>query len=59
MILNKRIWQYVDEDMLRGKREAKGYILQGDLNAWLGNQFIPNDPRQQNVNGKCMGDLLT
>ena len=54
----KLFWKYVEEDVLRAKSEGKGYILQGDLNAWLGNKFIPNDPRPQNVNGKCMADFL-
>ena len=51
-------WQYIEEDILRAQIEGKGYILQGDLNAWLGNKIIPNDPRPQNSNGKIMADML-
>ena len=32
--------------------------MQGDLNAWLGNTIIKNDPRNQNKNGKLMEEFL-
>ena len=51
-------WKYLEEDVNRAKIEGKGYILQGDLNAWLGKNVIQNDPRPQNTNGKCMEDFL-
>ena len=37
---------------------GKGFILQGDLNAWLGNKLISEDPRKQNKNGKFMEQFL-
>ena len=51
-------WKYLEEDVNREKIEGKGYILQGDLNAWLGKNVIQNDPRPQNTKGKCMEDFL-
>ena len=51
-------WQYLDEEAKRADEDGKGFILQGDLNAWLGNKHIPNDPREQNKNGKFMESFL-
>ena len=51
-------WKYLEEDVNRAKMEGKGYILQGDLNSWLGKNVIKNDPRPQNTNGKCMEEFL-
>ena len=53
-----KFWQYLEEESKKAKLEGKGYILQGDLNAWLGSRIIPNDPRDQNKNGKIMEDFL-
>ena len=53
-----KFWKYCEEDVKRAKSEGKGYILQGDLNSWLSQKIIPNDPRPQNMNGKLMEDFL-
>ena len=50
----EKFWKYLEEDAIRANIEGRGFIIQGDLNAWLGNKFIPNDPRPQNENGKLM-----
>ena len=50
-------WQYLDEEAKRAEEEGKGFILQGDLNAWLGNKLLPGDPRAQNKNGKLFEEL--
>ena len=44
--------EYLDERAKMAKKEGKGFILQGDLNAWIGSDLIPNDPHKQNKNGK-------
>ena len=54
----KKFWDYLDEDARRAENEGKGFILQGDLNAWLGKTHIQKDHRQQNENGKLMSDFL-
>ena len=53
-----RFWDYLDEDAKRAENEGKGFILQGDLNAWLGKNHIEKDHRKQNENGKLMADFL-
>ena len=52
-----KFWKYLEEDVKWAKIEGKGYILQGDLNAWLSQKLIPNDPRPQNMNGRLMEDF--
>ena len=38
---NKEIfWNYLEKEAKRAYTEGKGYILQGDLNSWLGNKII-------------------
>ena len=44
-------WQYLHEEAQKADCEGEGFLLQGDLNAWLGCDIIPNDPRTQNDNG--------
>ena len=51
-------WKFLDEEAKRADEENKGFILQGDLNSWVGKTIIPNDPRLQNQNGKLMADFL-
>ena len=48
------VWNYLGNEAKRADKEGKGYILQGDLNSWLVNNIIKNDPRPQNKNGKLM-----
>ena len=45
-------WQYLHEEAEKAKTYGKGFILQGDLNAWLGNNMLPGDLHVQNRNGK-------
>ena len=51
-------WQYLDEEAKKADIEGEGFLLQGDLNAWLGSDIIPNDPRTQNNNGKRFHNFL-
>ena len=53
-----KFWKYLDEEAKKADMEGKGFILQGDLNAWLGQYIIPNDPRKQNENGRMMEDFI-
>ena len=53
-----RFWDYLDEEAKRAEKEGKGFILQGDLNSWLGKEHISKDTRKQNENGKLMADFL-
>ena len=51
-------WQFLEEEAIRAENEGNGFILQGDLNAWLGNELIPGDTRLKNVNGKLMESFM-
>ena len=51
-------WKYLDEECERAKKEGNGFILQGDLNAWLGPNIIPGDNKTQNVNGKFLVNFV-
>ena len=41
-------WQHLSEEAHRSSAQGKGFILQGDLNAWLGPDLIPGDCHEQN-----------
>ena len=45
-------WKYLDDDAKRADKDGKGFLLQGDMNSWLGPKMIPGDKRKQNNNGK-------
>ena len=51
-------WKYLDEEVMNAKHSGSGLIIQMDGNLWAGNSVIPNDPRQQNRNGKMFEDFL-
>ena len=51
-------WKYLDEEALIAKNAGSGLIIQMDGNLWAGRQIIPNDPRQQNRNGKLFEEFL-
>ena len=53
-----RFWDYLDEEAKRAEKEGKGFILQGDLNSWIGKEHISKDTRNQNENGKLMADFM-
>ena len=52
-------WKYLAEEAQRAKYEGKGFILQGDLNAWMGPDMLPGDVHPQNRNGKLFATFLT
>ena len=42
----------MEEECERAKTEGNGFLLQGDLNAWLEPAVLPGDTKQQNQNEK-------
>ena len=54
----EKSWKYLDEEAKRSNSEGEGFILQGDLNAWLGHNIILNDQRKQNENERMMEEFL-
>ena len=53
-----QFWKYISEQANRAKACGNGFVLQGDLNAWLGPEFIKGDTREQNRNGKLFATFL-
>ena len=51
-------WKYLSEEATRASETGKGFILQGDLNSWLGPKLIPGDERIQNKNGKLFETFI-
>ena len=51
-------WKYFDEECERAKKEGNGFILQGDLNSWLGPEILPGDTKHQNQNGKLFVNFV-
>ena len=48
-------WQYLHVEAEKAKSYGKGFILQGDLNAWLGNVMLPGDLHfQKKKMEKCL-----
>ena len=48
----------MSEEAHRANDAGNGFILQGDLNSWLGPKIIPCDERAQNKNGKLFEMFL-
>ena len=57
-VKKKAFWEYLHAEAHRAKTYGKGYILQGDLNAWLGDKILPKDLNGQNKNGKLFENFL-
>ena len=57
-IKKEAFWTYLTEQASRAKEAGKGFILQGDLNAWLGSELLPGDKKPQNSNGKMLETFL-
>ena len=47
-------WQYLTEEVQKANSYWKGFVLQGDLNAWLENKLLPGDINKQNRNEKYL-----
>ena len=54
----KAFWSYLTEQAQRAEASGKGFILQGDLNSWLGSDLLPGDEKPQNRNGKLFQAFL-
>ena len=52
LIRKKTFWLYLSNEASKAKKYGKGFVLQGDLNAWLGPKLIKGDVHEQNRNGK-------
>ena len=54
----KSILSYLSEQAQRAEAYGKGFILQEDLNSWLGSELLPGDTKPQNKNGKMFQSFL-
>ena len=51
-------WKYISEQAQEARACGQGFVLQGDLNSWLGSNELPGDLRDQNKNGKLFQTFL-
>ena len=51
-------WNYLHDEAKKAKSYGKGYVIQGDLNAWLGPNMLPHDLHEQNRNGALFEKFL-
>ena len=51
-------WAYLNNEYKRASHEGNGFVLQGDLNAWLGPDIIPGDNMNINQNGKMLVNFV-
>ena len=51
-------WNYLQEECDRAKNEGNGFLIQGDLNSWLGPDIIKSDNKPQNQNGKLLVNFV-
>ena len=51
-------WNYLEQEVHYASENDIGIIIQIDSNAWAGEMLIPNDPNEQNANGKLLQMFL-
>ena len=54
----EKFWAYLDEEYQRASNAGNRFVLQGDLNSWLGPEIIPGDNRKINQNGKMLVNFV-
>ena len=51
-------WKYLTDQRHKADVSGKGFVVQGDLNCWLGPENLPGDVHHQNSNGKLFQSFL-
>ena len=51
-------WEYLDQEVVEATNLEAGLLIHFDGNLWAGKNIIPNDPRDQNRNGKLFEQFL-
>ena len=54
----ENFWKYLDKEVINAQEEGVGIIIEIDSNAWAGKGILPNDPNNQNNNGKHLEEFL-
>ena len=53
-----QFFRCLEEEVAKAAIENKSVICMGDMNSKLGQEFIPNDPKQISENGKILAGIL-
>ena len=54
----QKFWNYLEQEVQYSNDKAAGIVIQIDSNAWAGGGLVPNDPNDQNRNGKLLEMFL-
>ena len=54
----EKFWAYLDDEYQRASNAGNDFVLQGDLNSWVGPETIPGDNRKMNQNGKMLVNFV-
>ena len=52
-------WNYLDNEILECIKEDSACLIFMDGNAWLGSEYIKNDPHSKNKNGELFGNFIS
>ena len=53
-----KFWSYLEQEVQYATENDIGIVIQIDSNSWAGCALIPNDPNEQNANGKLLEMFL-
>ena len=51
-------WTYLNSEAQKAQQDGAALIIQMDGNLWAGKEIVPNDPKNQNQNGKYFDQFL-
>ena len=51
-------FQALEEEVIKADLAGKSSIIEADFNSKLGKEHIPNDPHEQDKNGKLLADII-
>ena len=51
-------WTYLNSEAQKAQQDGAALIIQMDGNLWAEKEIVPNDPKNQNQNGKYFDQFL-
>ena len=51
-------WKYLNDEVLKAKKDGAGLVLQMDGNLWAGSKIVKKNIKKQNQNGKYFETFL-
>ena len=51
-------FQALEEEVIKADLAGKSVIIEADFNSKLGKEHIPNDPHEQDKNGKLLAEII-